>query len=60
MRHHPGTAGQELTRFDAGMTVNFAKEVWIQLCAYAGFPRNLNALGVLMKVVRKMVDVGAS
>ncbi|HSI51907.1 MAG TPA: carboxymuconolactone decarboxylase family protein [Ideonella sp.] len=36
---------------DAGMTVNDAKEVLIQLYAYAGFPRSLNALGELMKVV---------
>lgn len=36
---------------DAGLTVNDAKEVLIQLYAYAGFPRSLNALGELMKVV---------
>src|ERR1700712_4184941 len=36
---------------DAGLTVNEAKEVLVQLYAYAGFPRSLNALGELMKVV---------
>ena len=36
---------------DAGLTVNEIKEVLVQLYAYAGFPRSLNALGELMKVV---------
>ena len=36
---------------DDGLTVNAAKEVLLQLYAYAGFPRSLNALGELMKVV---------
>lgn len=36
---------------DAGLTVNEAKEVLVQLYAYAGFPRSLNALGELMKVL---------
>lgn len=36
---------------DAGLTVNDAKEILVQLYAYAGFPRSLNALGELMKVV---------
>jgi alkylhydroperoxidase/carboxymuconolactone decarboxylase family protein YurZ len=36
---------------DAGMTVSDAKEVLVQLYAYAGFPRSLNALGELMKVL---------
>lgn len=36
---------------DAGMTVSDAKEILLQLYAYAGFPRSLNALGALMKVV---------
>jgi alkylhydroperoxidase/carboxymuconolactone decarboxylase family protein YurZ len=36
---------------DAGLTVNDAKEVLVKLYAYAGFPRSLNALGELMKVV---------
>lgn len=36
---------------DAGLTVSEAKEVLVQLYAYAGFPRSLNALGELMNVV---------
>jgi len=36
---------------DAGLTINEAKEVLVQLYAYAGFPRSLNALGELMKVL---------
>jgi len=38
---------------DAGMTVSDAREVLVQLYAYAGFPRSLNALGELMKVVEQ-------
>ena len=33
------------------MTISEAKEILVQLYAYAGFPRSLNALGALMKVV---------
>lgn len=36
---------------DAGLTIGDAKEILIQLYAYTGFPRSLNALGELMKVV---------
>ncbi|QEI09495.1 carboxymuconolactone decarboxylase [Pigmentiphaga aceris] len=36
---------------DAGLTINDGKEILVQLYAYAGFPRSLNALGELMKVV---------
>ncbi|WP_347259943.1 carboxymuconolactone decarboxylase family protein [Rudaea sp.] len=36
---------------DAGLTVSDAREVLVQLYAYAGFPRSLNALSELMKVV---------
>ena len=36
---------------DAGLTVSDAKEVLIQLYAYAGFPRSLNALNELIKVI---------
>ena len=41
-----------LTRgLEAGMTVSEAKEILVQLYAYAGFPKSLNALAELMKVV---------
>lgn len=36
---------------DAGMTISDAREILVQLYAYAGFPRSLNALGELMKVL---------
>ncbi|SDW75202.1 Uncharacterized conserved protein YurZ, alkylhydroperoxidase/carboxymuconolactone decarboxylase family [Pseudomonas syringae] len=51
-------AGGNITRLnsaleqalDAGVTVNEAKEILVQVYAYAGFPRSLNALAELMKV----------
>jgi alkylhydroperoxidase/carboxymuconolactone decarboxylase family protein YurZ len=36
---------------DAGLTVSEIREVLVQLYAYTGFPRSLNALGQLMKVL---------
>ncbi len=36
---------------DAGLSVSDAREVLVQLYAYAGFPRSLNALTELMKVL---------
>lgn len=36
---------------DAGLAVGDAREVLVQLYAYAGFPRSLNALGELMMVL---------
>ena len=36
---------------DSGVTINELKEAFSQLYAYTGFPRSLNALGVLSKVV---------
>ncbi len=36
---------------DAGLTINEAKEILVQLYAYTGFPRSLNALNELMEVV---------
>lgn len=37
---------------NVGLTINDVKEILIQLYAYAGFPRSLNALGELMKVLK--------
>ncbi|MCS3744617.1 quercetin dioxygenase-like cupin family protein/alkylhydroperoxidase/carboxymuconolactone decarboxylase family protein YurZ [Xanthomonas arboricola] len=37
---------------DAGLTLSETKEVLVQLYAYAGFPKSLNALGELMRVLR--------
>ena len=36
---------------DNGVTINELKEAFSQLYAYMGFPRSLNALGVLSKVL---------
>lgn len=36
---------------DAGLTISEAREVLVQLYAYVGFPRSLNALGELLTVV---------
>ena len=46
--------------FDAGLTANQMKEALSQLYAYTGFPRSLNALGTLQKVMqtRGSVEVG--
>src|SRR6476661_1369397 len=39
------------TGLDAGLTVNEIKEVLVQLYAYCGFPRSLNAVNTFMSVV---------
>jgi len=39
------------TALDGGVTINELKEAFSQLYAYTGFPRSLNALGVLSKVL---------
>jgi 4-carboxymuconolactone decarboxylase len=36
---------------DAGLTINEIKEVLVQLYAYAGFPRSLNAISAFMSVL---------
>jgi 4-carboxymuconolactone decarboxylase len=36
---------------DAGLTVNEIKEILVQMYAYAGFPRSLNAIHVFMAVM---------
>lgn len=37
---------------DAGLTISDAREILVQLYAYAGFPRSLNALSELMRVLQ--------
>ena len=39
--------------FDAGLTVNEEKEVLVQLYAYCGFPRSLQGINTLMKVLEE-------
>lgn len=41
---------------DNGVTINELKEAFSQLYAYTGFPRSLNALGVLSKVLQSNPD----
>lgn len=43
---------------DAGLTISEAKEILVQLYAYVGFPRSLNALGELLKVVEERKQRG--
>ncbi|MBO7523653.1 MAG: carboxymuconolactone decarboxylase family protein [Bacteroidales bacterium] len=45
--------------FDAGLTVSQIKEAMSQLYAYTGFPRSLNALGTLQKVIEEREKKGA-
>ena len=43
---------------DAGLTVNEVKEILVQLYAYTGFPRSLNAINAFMDVLRERRDKG--
>lgn len=43
---------------DNGVSISDAKEVLVQVYAYAGFPRSLNALGALMKLVSERKEQG--
>lgn len=43
---------------DAGLTISEAREILVQLYAYVGFPRSLNALGELMNVVEQRKERG--
>ncbi|MBQ6682246.1 MAG: carboxymuconolactone decarboxylase family protein [Prevotella sp.] len=45
---------------DNGVTINELKEAFSQLYAYTGFPRSLNALGVLRKVLESSPSFGGS
>jgi alkylhydroperoxidase/carboxymuconolactone decarboxylase family protein YurZ len=43
---------------DAGLAVNEIKEILVQLYAYIGFPRSLNAIGTFMDVMEKRQKKG--
>ena len=43
---------------DAGLTISQTRETLVQMYAYAGFPRSLNALGELMKVLAERKQQG--
>ncbi|HEX7906403.1 MAG TPA: carboxymuconolactone decarboxylase family protein [Chitinophagaceae bacterium] len=46
------------TGLDAGLTINEIKEVLIQLYAYTGFPRSLNALNSFIAVLKERKGKG--
>jgi 4-carboxymuconolactone decarboxylase len=46
------------TGLDAGLTINEIKEVLVQLYAYCGFPRSLNAINTFMKVMEEIKSKG--
>ena len=45
---------------DNGVTINELKEAFSQLYAYTGFPRSLNALGALSKVLESSSPIGGN
>ena len=47
-----------ITGLDAGITINEIKEALVQLYAYCGFPRSLNAINTLMAVVEERKSQG--
>jgi 4-carboxymuconolactone decarboxylase len=46
------------TALDNGLTINELKEVLVQLYAYCGFPRSLNAISTFMKVLEERKSKG--
>ena len=46
------------TALDNGLTVNEIQDAMVQLYAYTGFPRSLNALGVLLQTVKVRQEKG--
>ncbi|MFT4300179.1 MAG: carboxymuconolactone decarboxylase family protein [Desulfovibrio sp.] len=49
--HMPGLKMALHDGLGSGLTVNEIKEILVQLYAYAGFPRSLNALGAFQQVL---------
>ncbi|WP_053936098.1 carboxymuconolactone decarboxylase family protein [Amantichitinum ursilacus] len=45
---------------DAGLTISESKEILVQMYAYTGFPRSLNGLSALMKVLKARKQRGIS
>lgn len=45
---------------DAGLTVNEIKEVLVQLYAYCGFPRSLNAINIFIEVAQERKSKGVN
>ena len=46
------------TGLDAGLSINEIKEILVQLYAYTGFPRSLNALNMFMAVLKERKGKG--
>lgn len=46
------------TALNNGLTINEIQDAMVQLYAYTGFPRSLNALGVLSQAVKERQDKG--
>lgn len=46
-------AEESQTALAAGLTVNEMKEVFLQFCAYCGFPRGLRAINIFMAVLEE-------
>ena len=46
------------TGLDAGLSINEIKEIIVQLYAYTGFPRSLNALNTFMSVLKERKSKG--
>ncbi|WP_221932277.1 carboxymuconolactone decarboxylase family protein [Flavobacterium zepuense] len=46
------------TGLDAGLTINEIKEVLVQLYAYCGFPRSLNAINTFMALLEERKSQG--
>ncbi|WGE46748.1 carboxymuconolactone decarboxylase family protein [Actinobacillus equuli] len=46
------------TALDNGLTVNEIQDAMVQLYAYTGFPRSLNALGVLSQTIKVRQEKG--
>lgn len=49
----PGLKKSLADGLDAGLSVNEIKEMLVQVYAYCGFPRSLNALGAFMEVLQE-------
>lgn len=56
----PGLKEQLNAGLDAGLTINEIKEVLVQLYAYCGFPRSLNAINIFMNVLEDRKSKGIS
>jgi 4-carboxymuconolactone decarboxylase len=54
----PGLQKALNSGLDAGLTINEIKEILVQLYAYAGFPRSLNALGTFMTILKERKSKG--